>query len=121
MEMLIAGAMSVIVIGSLMATSVFVLRSFKAMGNYTDLDRTSRFALDLMSRDIRNAAGMSMATYKTNNITLTNSDGSSFSYQWDPTTTQLKRYYTNSSGAKSVTMMLTNCDILSFYLYYRVP
>jgi len=103
-----------------MASSIFVLRSFKAIGNYSDLDRSSRNTLDIMSRDIRNAAGLSMPTYLTNVLIFTNSDGTSFSYQWDPTKTTLTRYYTNG-GSVSTMVLLTNCDVLSFYLYQRNP
>lgn len=121
MEFLVASAMSVIIISSLVATTIFVLRSFTAIGNYTDLDRSSRNTLDQMSRDIRDSSGLSMTSYMTNNITLTNSDGSSFSYQWDPSDQTLRRYYTNASGISTVTVMLTNCDILTFFLYLRYP
>jgi Tfp pilus assembly protein PilV len=57
----------------------------------------------------------------TNNITLTNSDGSAFSYQWSPYDSTFKRFYTNAAGQVTVTTLLTNCDTLSFYLYTRYP
>ena len=46
------GSMLLAMAGSLW---LFGSRSFAAMGNYTDLDAKSRNALDLMSRDIRQA------------------------------------------------------------------
>jgi Tfp pilus assembly protein PilW len=120
-EVLIAALLFIIVVSSLMVVTVFVSRSFKAVTNYDDLDRESRYALDLMNRDIRNAAGLSMSVYLTNNITLTNSDGSAFSYQWSPYDSTFKRFYTNAAGQVTVTTLLTNCDTLSFYLYTRYP
>ena len=120
-EVMIAAVVFIVVVGSLMAVSVFVSQDFKALTNYDDLDTKSRHALDSLSADIRNAAGVSMSVYRTNNITLTNADGSAFSYQWNPSDTTLKRYYTNADGTHTVTVMLTNCDTLTFYLYLQVP
>src|SRR5579862_7857570 len=79
-EILVACAISTLVMASLMVVTVFTLRSFMAVGNYGTLNQSSRYALDLMSRDIRNAAGLTAGT--TNNITLTNLNGDSFSYNW---------------------------------------
>lgn len=113
-EMIVALAAGSIILAAILSTALFVSKSFIAMGNYTDLDRESRHALDTMSRDIRNAAGMS--AYATNSITLTNQDGSQFTYAWSSNTTLLTRV---SSG--TTTVLLTNCNILNFHIYQRNP
>lgn len=113
-EMIVALAAGSVILAAILSTALFVSKSFIAMGNYTDLDRESRHALDTMSRDIRNAAGMS--AYATNSITLTNRDGSQFTYAYSSNTTLLTRV--NSSGT---TVLLTNCNILTFHIYQRNP
>ena len=112
--MIVALAAGTVILTSILSTALFVSKSFIAMGNYTDLDRESRHALDTMSRDIRNAAGMS--AYSTNSITLTNQDGSRFTYAWSSNTTLLT--LSNSIGT---TILLTNCNILTFHIYQRNP
>ena len=119
MEVLITAGLSTIVLAAMVSVTFFAARSFKAIGNYRDLNQASRFTLDTMGRDVRNAAGLTR--YTTNSITLTNSDFTGFSYQWDPTTQALMRYYTNADGTVAINIMLTNCDVLTFNIYQRNP
>jgi len=118
-EAVITMAISGVVLAALMSVTVFVTRSFIAISNYRDLNQSSRFTLDMMGRDVRNAAGLTY--YTTNNITLTNNDNTGFSYQWDPSSRALMRYYTNSDGTTAVNIMLTNCDVITFNIYQRNP
>ena len=53
-EMMVALLCGMIIVASLMAITVFASRSYLAIANYRDLDKNSRNALDVMSRDIRN-------------------------------------------------------------------
>lgn len=75
-------ALALMVVGTL---AVFGLRSFVAMGNYTDLDAKSRNALDLMTRDIRQAAAVGYSTNDySKTLWLTNTLGNLFlRYTWD--------------------------------------
>lgn len=121
-EMLAAVFCGSIILTGLLSTTLYVSRSFRAIGNYVDLDAASRHALDVMSHDIRGAASYSMTTYETNRIVLTNPDGSSFAYFWDPDAETLTRYYTNATKTvKTATTMLTGCDVLTFNIYQRNP
>ena len=118
-EMLIAVSASVIVLASLMVVAVFVSTNLMAISNYSDLDKKSRNALDTMGRDIRNST--QLLSYATNSIIMSNLDTSTFSYTWDPSQTTFTRSFTNASGTVSATVLLTNCDYLSFNIYRRNP
>lgn len=118
-EMMIAVGAGAMIMATVLAVAIFVLANFKSIGNYADLNSSSRQTLDLMSRDIRNAA--SVIGYATNYISLTNNDTTTFQYFWDPSRAALYRYYTNKDTSVTTTVMLTNCNILSFAIYKRVP
>ena len=68
---------ALLVLGSIQMM-MYTAYSFAALGNYADLDRMSRNALDLMGRDIRSAKVVQY--FSTNSVTFTNSDGTAFSY-----------------------------------------
>ncbi len=55
LEMTVAVAIGSIILIAVAQVSAYSARSFVAMGNYADLDRYSRNALDNMTRDIRQA------------------------------------------------------------------
>jgi hypothetical protein len=114
-EMVVAMGTGLMVAAAIMTTCVFVAGSFSAVGNYSDLDKASRNALDNMSRNIRSANHFASIVF-TNSVTMTNQDGTSFSYVWDPSTTKFA-YVSNGVSQ----MLLTNCDVLSFQFYQRVP
>lgn len=113
-EMMVAMLAGSIVLAALVAITTFVSKSYIAIGNYTDLDSASRIALDTMSRDIRNAAGL--AAYSTNAIVLINQDGTLCEYAWNPATSLFTRY-----AGTNQTVLLRNCDILDFKVYQRNP
>ena len=114
-EFIVASAISVIVLGAVGATTIFTARSFVAMGNYADLDRQSRKALDIMSRDVRRS--MALAAYSTNSMTLQDQDG----------LTNLSYYYSAAEGtltrtkAGTNTVLLKQCDYLNFHVSQRNP
>jgi len=94
--------------------TMFTARSFIAMGNYNDLDRASRNCLDTMSRDIRGAK--SVGSFATNQLVLTNVDGTVFSYSWDSSTGNVTRQWGSESR-----VMLQSCDYFSFDIFQRNP
>lgn len=113
-ELMVVMALCTIVLAALVPTITFVSESFIATGNYSDLDRTSRIALDTLSRDIRNAAAVS--SYATNSITLSNQDGTQITYAWNPSTGNFAR--SDNAGTR---VLLTHCDTLNFFPYQRNP
>ena len=94
--------------------TVFTVRSFVAMGNYNDLERASTYALDTMSKEVRQAA--QLVSYSTNQVSFQLLDGTPLVYQYDPraeTLTQIK------GGQREV--LLEQCDFLQFNIYQRNP
>jgi hypothetical protein len=100
--------------------TVFGARTFVAMGNYVDLDEQSRNAVDVISREVRNASAVvSIQTHlPVMSLTLTN----------DSTAQTVKLTYNanartlvmTKTGQQAVTN-LTQCDRWNFMLYDRAP
>lgn len=108
-----------IAIGSIILAGVasmvsYTGRSFAAMVNYVDLDRKSRNALDVMTRDIRQTSQLS--AYATNRLDFIDSDAGTLSYIYDPSA----RTLTKSKGGTN-TVLLTECDALLFNIFQRNP
>ena len=113
-EMMVGTGIGSLILVACAQITIFTARSFVAMGNYNDLDRASRNALDVMSREIRGAK--SVGSFATNQLVLTNMDGTVFSYTWDQGTGKVTRQW----GSES-TVLLTGCDYLSFDIFQRNP
>lgn len=120
-EMLVAVALSVLVLGSMMGLFVSGAMSFKAVGNYQNLDVKSYNALDLISREIRNS---NVLLSYVNNQTLVfsnnyarNGAGQITTITYDATggTVTMQR-----TGQATVTN-LTGCDQMGFLLFSRAP
>ena len=101
-------------------TGIFVSSniSFVGVGNYISMDRNSRYALDKMTRSIRNAT------------TLTSFDPALLVFNYDSAgTTNLVYRYDSSSGnlteewtvggETSTTTLLTGCSSFAFSLFNR--
>ena len=113
-EMLVAVGIGSIVFAAVAMLTLFTARSFVAMGNYNDLDRYSRNALDVMSREIRQTR--SLSSFATNRLQFVDNDGGSLIYNWNPNTGVLSR----QKGATTTTL-LTDCDYLKFGISQRNP
>lgn len=114
MELMISvGIATMFVLGVIILTQFTLNQGLFAIANYSDLNAKSRQTLDRLSRDIRSSS--QVIAFSTNSISLTNSDGTAFSYTWDGSN-RLVRTYAGSSST-----MLTNCDYLCFNIYQRNP
>lgn len=113
-EILVSTFLSTILFAALAMLWVNGTRSILAMTNYTELDRHSKHALDIMSRDVRQARNMT--AFSTNSITMTNINGVVFSYAYSPGAKTLTRTF---GGVRKV--LLTSCDRLSFGIYQKNP
>lgn len=111
-EMMVALGAGALVLAAVAVVWVFAARSFVAVGNYADMDNASRNTLDLMSRDIREAARVSF--YATNKITLMNSNATSLSYVFNKNAGTLVR--STSAGNK---ILLRGCDYVTFHVSQR--
>ncbi len=119
-EMMVAVALGTLILAVASSLYLFGSRSFVSMGNYTDLDAKSRNALDLMSRDIRQATAVLgfNNTGTTKWLTVTNAlSGTGITYTWDATPRTLVCRKTGQPD----TVYLTECDRWDFQLYQRAP
>ena len=109
-------ALALMVVGTL---AMFGLHSFVAMGNYTDLDAKSRNALDLMTRDLRQAAAVGYTTNDhSKTLLLTNTLGNRFiRYTWDAD----NRTLTAERSGQPESLYLGECDEWNVAFYQRTP
>ena len=115
LEILVALGISSIALVTLAAFAFYSARSFAAIGNYVDLDNTSRKAVDLMSKEIRQTGAL--VYYQPNVLTFTNyDDHTSLQYIYDPAERKLTRVKDAIS-----TVLLTGCESLEFHIYQRTP
>ena len=117
---MVASAIAVMTLGSVASLSLYGARSSLALVNYTDLDSKSRYALDVISREVREATGvLSFQTNATSaTLTLTNGIqgyGIRLNYDAKAGTVVLSR-----TGQNDLTA-LTECDQWGFQLFQRTP
>ena len=113
-EMLIAVSIASLVFAAVATLTIFMARSFVATGNYADLDRASRNALDTLTRDIR--MSRSMTAYTTNKLTIKAFDDSTLIYEHDRSAGTLSR-----KSSATTTVLLQQCDYLNFQIFQRKP
>ena len=113
-ELMVSVGISTLVMGVIMYGILFCSRSFVAMGNYMDLNKSSFVALDKMTRDIRGAS--SLQYFATNRLVFLDGSSNQLTFAWSPSTGKLTR----SSGTANETL-LKECDYLSFDISQRTP
>src|SRR5689334_22858249 len=80
-EVIIASALGVLAMAVVGSLSWFSSRSFAAIANYADLDQASQFALDKMSREIRQAH--QVTAYSPTSMTFSDVDNNPLSFIYD--------------------------------------
>jgi len=97
---------------------IFSIRSFAAMTNYSILDRENRYAMDTLTREIRQAKQVTgyVTNAGGNSLSILNGDGQTVTYSF---TSANKQFARSVNGYSSV--LLTNCDLLNFSLFQRTP
>jgi hypothetical protein len=99
---------------------MFGSRSFAALSNYADLDNKSRSALDLMSREIRQATQVTafQNSGTTKLLTVANAmTGTSTTYTWNAA----QRMLICQKPGQPDQVYLTGCDRWDFQLFQRAP
>jgi type II secretory pathway component PulJ len=119
-EVMVASSVGLMVLAAVGFMSLYASRSSVAVINYTDLEAKSRYALDVISRELRQASAVlsyqSSPTLKS--LTLTNNDqGASIVLTYDPVA---RTVVIDKSGVSRMTV-LTECDRWDFGLYKRIP
>ena len=113
-DVLISTALTSLLLLTLAGFSVYGSRVLGALGNYTQVESSSRMALDVLSQQIRQCR--SVVTVSTNSVTVVDSDGANLQFSYDPTQQTLTRI---KNGVTRV--LLTNCQQLSFTSFQRTP
>jgi Tfp pilus assembly protein PilW len=109
-EVVVASALAVMVVAVIAMLAYYSTRSFMVMANYTNMNESSQFALDKMSKEIRQARGLTV--FATNELTFMDADGNALQFTYNP----LIRSLVRSSGGVTNTY-LTECDALQFWVY----
>ncbi len=121
MELMIAAGLSSLVLAAVISLTLFGTRSSMAIVNYTDLDSKSRYALDVIGREIRQAnAVIAIQTNASSPqfLRLTNSaQAATVQVSYNPTS----RSVTLSKTGQADQIVLTECDRWSFGLFQRTP
>lgn len=114
-EMLVGVGITGVLLLALAALSSYTARSFAAMLNYADLDKSSRNALDLMSQQIRQTNRLIEGDGT--HLIFEDYDGNNLSYTYSSTA----RTLTRSKTGEADKVLLRNCDQLVFSLFQRNP
>lgn len=120
-DTVIATGLGSVVLGAVVSLSIYSTRSTLAVSNYTDLDAKSRYALDVISRELRQATAVT--SFQNSNTTLqsltfTNAGaGTSDTLSWNSTNRTL---VLSRSGQQNLAA-LTECDQWIFSFYQRTP
>ncbi|HTL58487.1 MAG TPA: prepilin-type N-terminal cleavage/methylation domain-containing protein [Candidatus Limnocylindrales bacterium] len=119
-EISVAIAVGSIVLAAVATLTMYAAKASLALVNYTDLDSKSRYALDVITREIRQSTGL--LAYSTNqsaqSLTLTNANqAAAITLTYSPDT----RMVVMSKTGQSDLTALTECDTWNFALYQRTP
>jgi hypothetical protein len=119
-EVLVAMAVGSLVMAAISSLTMYAAKATTAMVNYTDLDGKSRYALDVISREIRQANAV--LSFQTNlpvkTLTLTNANqGAAITFTYD---SSARTVVMSKTGQADVTA-LTECDRWDFSMYQRTP
>ena len=119
-ELLVAMALSSVVMTAVGALTIYSARTFVALGNYTDLDLHSRNALDIIGRELRQATAVigTQTNATVNYVQLTNANaGVTYKLSWD---TSARTVVFEKTG-QAAQLCLTECDRWNFALFNRAP
>jgi len=119
-EMMVAVCLFTLGSASLMGLYVFTVKTMASMYSYCVLDQSNRQAMDLLTREIRQAK--KVLAYTTNSITILAADDtgttSNVRYSFNAGTKKLVRQNLSDGTAKP---LLDNCNLLQFQLFTRCP
>lgn len=94
--------------------TIFGARSFQATANYLEMEKDSRLALDILSRDIRQA--QDLTSFSPQALTFLDADGTPLEFVYNSSSKSLFRI---KGGQRS--LLLQGCDFLQFSIFQRTP
>ena len=109
-EMMVASGLALVFATAIAMFAYFSSRSFMVMANYTNMNQRSQFALDKMSKEIRQAR--QVTAHSPHSITLQDANGNDLQFTYNPGAKILVRL----AGGQTTTY-LTECDELKFRIY----
>ena len=120
-ELLVALGVAALFLSGMASMLSYNARSCAALANYVDLDRASRNALDIMTKEIRQANRLT--AYSTNNLTFEMINASSgatstVAYVYSPGAATLTR---QSGGQNTVLLRSISPNTLQFSIFQRNP
>ena len=110
-EFVIAMALTSTLAGLLVVQYAFFTRSFARLQQYMYMGGKSRYAMDRISKDIRQAD--QIVSFSTNQVTIL-VNGTNVTFAYDPDLKQLNR-----TSAGKTELFLTGCDYLKFEVMTR--
>ncbi len=120
MELLVAMGVGAAVLAGVACLTLFGSRSSAAIVNYGDLDAKSRYALDMIGREIRQATAVTalQSNLSGQTLTLTNANqAAQVTLLYNPSS---RTVTLNKTGQPTLTA-LTECDRFDIQLYQRSP
>lgn len=123
-EIMVATAISTMVIAVVAVLVIFALRSFVALANYQILDQASAMAADKMSREIREATSVKsfQPNGTTKRIVFENTNASpayTITYEWTDAARTLTAV--RSDQPNNTDVLLEGCDRWDFIFQQRTP
>ena len=115
-EIMVASAIFFVAAAALGTMFLFSVRSFAAMSNYATLDQENREAMDLLTREIRQAKEVSSFSAHPPSLTLVDGNNNSVTYTFNPTANTMTR-----TSAGSTQVLLDHCSLLNFGIFQRPP
>ncbi len=120
LETLIAVGIGTVLVAGAMSLSLYGARSLLAIGNFADMSADSRQALDLLSRELRQASAVidlqTNSTVRWLTVTNNTSAGMTNRVTWDSTTRTLAL----KSSWRREQILLAECDRWDIRLFSRV-
>jgi len=118
-EMMISVGVGTLILASVLTVMIFMVRTLDATGNYSDLDRQSRNALDRMTREIRNSGDLT--NYTATTMSFLNQNGTSLNFTYNTNTQILSFTNTDSTAMDTGGTLLKGCTFLQFNFFQRNP
>lgn len=119
--MMVGMSISTMVLTAVGVLFIYQARTCAALGNYVDLDQHSRYALDLMSKEIRQAnrlIGYSSTNLNFEMVDANTGATNTLSYVYDPKAGTIVRSFLGLNNTL-LTQLVPNS--VSFALYQRNP
>ena len=113
-EYLIGMGVAVLVMGAVVSLSIYTGRSFADLANYVELNASSVYALNQLTKDARQMSGLT--AYASNMLTFNDGTTNPLVYYYSPDDQTLTRQQGMNSS-----VLLKGCDSLQFFMYQRSP